>query len=240
MSKSLDAISQKTLEAIVLDRLREAILGGYFEPESQLNQVLVAQQFGVSRGPLRTALSRLEEEGLVVNIPHRGTFVTRLDRKKVRDLYDVRAVLEAHAVRLATPFCTENDLINLENTIHQMQEAAAKGDTTEVIRLDFTVHQFFVERSANQTLRQVWSTLKVQMRRALTFRHRSYPDLQEIADSHLPFINLLRVGDADGAARIMESHIREACEDLMERWPAEKEPSETHLQPSPIVLEREP
>ena len=144
----------------MLDRFREAILEGYFEPDSQLNQVLVAQQLGTSRGPIRAALSKLEEEGLVVNVPHRGTFVTSLDRKKVRDLYDVRAVLEAHAVRLAVPQMSEADLNQFEKIVKQMQKAAVEGNTNQVIAGDFVIHEFFVERSGNSILRQTWSTLK--------------------------------------------------------------------------------
>jgi DNA-binding GntR family transcriptional regulator len=231
MTKTIEIIPQQTLEAQVLGRLREAILEGYFEPDSQVNQVLVAQQLGTSRGPIRAALSKLEEEGLVVNVPHRGTFVTSLDRKKVRDLYDVRAVLEAHAVRLAVPQMSEADLNQFEKIVKQMQKAAIEGNTNQVIAGDFVIHEFFVERSGNSILRQTWSTLKIQVRRALAFRHRGYPNLQELADSHYPFIELIRSKDVEGAARLMDAHIREACDDLMERWSVDKEPAGFYVKP---------
>jgi DNA-binding GntR family transcriptional regulator len=218
VDKPLTTIPQLTLEAQVLDRLREAILDGYFSTDSQLNQVQIASQFGVSRGPVRAALSKLEEEGLVRNIPHRGTFVTPLDKKTVRDLYGVRATLEAYGVRLAIKCCTDQDIERIREIIQEMQTAAQRGDTKEVIRLDFMVHHFFIELADNAILLQTWSTLKVQVRRALSFRHQNYPDLQEIADSHVPFIELMQIKDADQAAKIMEAHIHEACDDLMERW----------------------
>lgn len=218
MDKSLSTIPPLTLEGQVLERLREAILEGHFPPNSQINQVQIAAQFGVSRGPLRTALSKLEEEGLVRNIPHRGTFVTPLDKKTVRDLYGVRATLEAYGVRLAVERCQPQDIQRIQEIVYEMQQAAKRGDTQEVIRLDFLVHQFFIELSDNAVLLQTWSTLKVQVRRALSFRHRSYPDLQDIADSHLAFIDLMRDKDAEQASRVMEAHIHDACDDLMERW----------------------
>ena len=226
MDKPLNTIPQMTLEAQVLERLREAIVGGHFPPESQLNQVQIAAQFGTSRAPVRAALNKLEEEGLVHNIPHHGTFITPLDKKSVRDIYGVRAMLESYGVRLAVQCCTEQDIDRLREIITDMQNAARVGDTNDVIRLDFLVHQFFMELSGNAVLLQTWSTLKVNVRRALSFRHRSYPDLQDIANSHVPFIQLMQSKQADEASRIMEAHIHDACDDLMERWTYIDNPSD--------------
>jgi len=218
VANPLDTIPQYTLEAQVLERLREAILEGHFPPGIQLNQVQVAAQFGVSRGPVRAAINKLEEEGLVRNVPHRGTFVTPLDRKTVHDLYSVRAVLEGYGVRLAVEHCTPADIDHLTHIVREMQAAAQQGDTEEVIKLDFLIHQFFVELSENSFLIQTWATIKNHLRRVLAFRHRSYPSLQDIADSHLPFIELMKSGNAREAACVMEAHINDALEDLMERW----------------------
>jgi DNA-binding GntR family transcriptional regulator len=215
---SLDAIPPLTLEDQVLERLREAILEGVFPPGSQLNQVQVAAQFGVSRGPVRAAVNKLEKEGLVRNVPHRGTFVTPLDKKTVRDLYSVRAVLEAYGVRLAVAHCTPEDIEEFCEIVDEMCAAAGEGNVEKVVRLDFEVHEFFIQLSGNSFLLQTWSTIKVQVRRVLAFRHRSYPDIQDIADSHLPFIDLMRRKNADEAARVMEAHIHDALHDLMQRW----------------------
>jgi DNA-binding GntR family transcriptional regulator len=218
VDKVLENISQVTVESQVLDRLRDAILQGYFPAESQLNQVHVAAQFGVSRGPVRAAINKLEKEGLVRNVPHRGTFVTPLDQKMVSDLYNVRSVLEGYAMRLAVEHCTPEDIDRLTLLVEETRQAARRGDTSEVIRLDFLLHQFFVELSENTFLIQTWSTIKIHVQRALTFRHRSYPDLQEIADSHLPFIDLMKNKNAEEAAHVMEAHICDALNNLLERW----------------------
>lgn len=218
MEKVLENISQVTIEAQVLDRLRDAILQGYFPADSQLNQVHVAAQFGVSRGPVRAAINKLEQEGLVRNVPHRGTFVAPLDKKTVRDLYNMRSALEGYAVRLAVERCTPEDVSKLSQLVQETRDAARRGDTQEVIRLDFLIHKFFMELSGNTFLIQTWSTIKIHVQRVLNFRHRSYPNLQEIADLHLPFIELMQSKNADEAACTMEAHICDALNDLMERW----------------------
>ena len=218
MNAMLKNISQSTIEAQVLDRLREAILQGYFPAESQLNQVQVAAMFGVSRAPVRAAINKLEKENLVKNIPHRGTFVTPLDKKTFEDLYHVRAILEGYAVREAIKSIKEEDLRILTQLIQDIQFAARQGDTDEVVRLDFLIHKFFIDLSENSFLIQIWSMINIHVRRVLFYRHRSYPDLIEIADSHVPFIKLLKDKNAEEASRMMELHITDALKDLIERW----------------------
>jgi DNA-binding GntR family transcriptional regulator len=218
MDNPFDDISPLTIEAQVLERLREAILQGYFSPGSQLNQVQVAAMFGVSRGPVRAAINKLEKENLVQNIPHRGTFITPLDKKTVKDLYNVRAVLEGYAVRLAVECAKPEDIQKLEQLVAEIRAAARRGDTNEVVRLDFLIHKFFVDLSDNGFIIQKWLTIRIHVQRVLSFRHRSYPDLIDIADSHLPFIQLLETKNSEEAGRVMEAHIFDALKDLLERW----------------------
>ena len=87
-----------------------------------------------------------------------------------------------------------------------------------MIDYDLQVHDYLMQLSGNKVLFQVWNTIKVQVRRALFFRHHTYPNLQEIADSHLPLITKLREKDVQGAVEVMVAHTNEACTDLMARW----------------------
>jgi DNA-binding GntR family transcriptional regulator len=218
MDNPLEVIPPVTLDRQVLDKLRTAILEGRFQPEVQLNQVQIAAMLGVSRGPVRAALSKLEEEGLVRNIPHRGTFVTPLEKEQIRQLYEVRAVLESFGMRLAVEKSTPADVAWLAATTEAMRQAAVQGDSDEVIRLDLSIHEYFMQLAGNTVLYQTWAGLHVQVQRVLTFRHRSYPNLLEIADSHLLFIGLMEIHSSEEAARLMAAHIHEACSDLMDRW----------------------
>jgi len=218
----IDTITQRTLEEQILDRLREAIIDGVFEPGSQLNQAQVAAQFGTSRGPIRAALRSLEEEGLVRNIPHIGTFVTELNREVVHELYNVRAIIEAYAVQLAALNWTEEDLECMNNIMRNMQQASIEGDTNGVVRNEMDMHRLFVELSGNQVLLQVWSQLQVRVRWALSIRHRGHHNLQEIADSHRPLLEKIKQKDSAGVAEVMRLHIIEAGEDMLRQWKEEK------------------
>ena len=218
MAGFFDEIPQKTLESQVLDRLREAIVEGAFEPGTQINQVQVAANFGISRGPIRAALNKLEEEGLVINIPHRGTFVAPLDKKIVAEVYGVRSVLEGYAVRLTIADLDDADLTALEKIYNAMQKAARDNDLKAVVRHDFELHKFFVEMSGNAVLMQSWSILQVQVRRILSYRYFSHPYLQEMADSHTALLELARQRRANEAGQLMEEHIMKACENILANW----------------------
>jgi DNA-binding GntR family transcriptional regulator len=139
----------------------------------------------------------------------------------VRDLYNVRAVLEGYATRLAVANCTGEDLEHFCDLIESMRKAAHEGDASGVVANDFAVHTYIVKLSGNMILEQIWSTLQVQVRRILSQRHRGYHDLEEIADSHIALLELFRQGDADGADEFIQAHILDAGRDLLERWNGE-------------------
>ena len=211
----------RTLEEQVVDRLREAIIDGAFEPGDQLNQAQIASQFGTSRGPIRAALIKLEEEGLVNNIPHHGTVIAELTRKTVQDIYGVRSVLEAYAVELATLNITEENIDCLSKIVHDMQEAANEGNTNKVIANDLAIHEKFMDISDNQALQQIWSQIYTRVRWVLSIRHRGYHNLRELADSHIPLLEKVIQKDANGASEIMRSHIEDAGNDIMAQWTEE-------------------
>jgi len=222
MTISLDhlgLIPQKTLEEQVLTRLREAIIEGVFQSNTQINHVHISNQLGVSRGTIRAALSKLEEEGLVVNVPYKGTYVTEIDRKTVHDVYTMREVLEAYAVFQAIALCTDEDLKELHQIFEAMKTLGNEGKISEMIRMDLRLHAFYIQKAQNGILSQIWSDLEVRMRRVLAFRYFSHPYLQEMVDSHVQLIELTDQRKAAEAAELIRLHIREAYEGIMKNWP---------------------
>jgi DNA-binding GntR family transcriptional regulator len=222
MSTSLDLIPQRSLAVEVIDRLREAILDGVFKPGELLNQVQIAARYGTSRGPIRDALAKLEEEGLVHNIPRRGTYVTKLDRKMVQDLFGLRAALETYGVRLAVVNCTPDDIAHLEALVKDMQQAVKEGDNIRVIALDMEIHQYLIELSGNVMLRQAWSNIRVQVRQCLTIGHHGYSNLQ-IVEEHSLFIDMLRRRDAEGLTHALVEHTTDICNRLVSNWHSDEE-----------------
>ncbi len=105
--------SSVTAQELVLTAVREPILGGGVPPGARLRQEELAELFGPSRIPVREALRALEYEGLATSEPHRGFTVTSMDADDVEEVYDLRIVLEGHALRRAVPLLTDDDLSEL-------------------------------------------------------------------------------------------------------------------------------
>src|SRR5215510_12626235 len=130
-----------TLRDTVRQTLREAILKGRLAPGEPINQVTLSKEFGVSRGPLREALSLLEEEGLVNNVPYRGTFVADFNDRIIQDTYSVRRVLEQFAVELAMTRSGSLEMAELRAVYQSMEAAVESEDMEQFHELDLAFHR---------------------------------------------------------------------------------------------------
>ena len=119
----------RSLSEDAADFIREGILSGGFRQGEHLVEARIAQQLNVSRGPVREAFKLLSAEGLVDEKPRRGTFVVSFNMEDVREIYDLRAGVEAQAARLLARSRSESDLRQLRDLIRRVEAAAAKGDT---------------------------------------------------------------------------------------------------------------
>ncbi len=216
--KSLGLISPRTLAHHVLDRLRQAILDGVLEPGSRLNQVTLAEQLGTSRGTIRAALSKLEEEGLVCNEPFHQSFVVGLSPKSLQDLYGLRLAIEAYAMRLAVPHCTDQDVLHLQHLVKKMRDVTIREDVQEMIACDLAFHRRLVELSGNEMLPQTWSTLQLQLRRYLTRRYRDEDVRRRVPDSHLPLLDAIARCDVEAAVEAITTHISQPLQDTLANW----------------------
>lgn len=116
------AIEYHTLQQVVLERLRHDIINGVFKPGQRLIADEIAKDYSVSRMPVREALMNLEAAGLVTGTRHKGMIVSQTSAEDFEALYEIRAVLEGLAGRLACPNLSEEDILRLENLNEKMRE----------------------------------------------------------------------------------------------------------------------
>lgn len=189
-----------TAQDLVLSSMREAILTAALPPGMRLRQEKLAELFGTSRIPVREALRALEYEGLVTSLPRRGFTVTELDADDIEEVYDLRILLESHAVRLAVPLMTDEDLQILEELYGQMV-AAVTGDDQLAARELFYSRLFSI--TGHPRLVAQISRLRQEIARSLR-----WPTLQHAPEHHERFLDAIRAGDAEGAAAQLASHYR--------------------------------
>jgi len=204
-------LGRRVFREEIRERLIEDILGGKLAPGERLVETRLAQQFGVSQGPVREALRDLELFGFVVSTSFRGTQVRQISTQDLLEIYPIRAALEGVAAHGAASRIDEPTLTKLADLIDVMRDAANKDDHRTVVEADGAFHRAIVEASGNRMLEHVWQTLRLSITTCVTHSvtHRS---LHVIAERHVPLLDALRARDPERAEAAMRRHIEEASE----------------------------
>jgi DNA-binding GntR family transcriptional regulator len=204
------------------ERLRSMILAGTLRSGQKLRQEEIAKRLGLSRLPVREALNRLEIEGLVEQKPRRGFYVTSLAVDEIDDIFEMRAMLEAHATFLATHKRSAEDADDVDIQLDAMERVVREG-----IEGEFN-YQTFAEANAQFHNRiYVTSGRKYLLRQITMLRNSVGPLIQIIAsddaemrfaqDEHRLLARFYRQGNATGAAEICREHCARTGRALIER-----------------------
>jgi DNA-binding GntR family transcriptional regulator len=185
----------------VYRRLRDAIVDGTFEPGEQLRDLELAAWLGVSRTPVREALLRLAQSGLVLAQPSRSTVVSPLDIRAVREARDVVAAMHELAVREAVPALTEADVTAMRHANRRFATAVETGDVDAALQADDELHGVPVGICGNRALSTVLEQFAPTLRRAERLRFGSRSGSASVAQ-HDRLIELCATGDVEGAAAV--------------------------------------
>jgi DNA-binding GntR family transcriptional regulator len=189
---------------------KQLIVGGGRD-SYRLSDVALAAQLGVSRTPVRQALHRLAEDGLVISDPRRGFWMRTFTARDVREIYTLRGALEVLAVRLAAPNVSERDLrVQLESAADLLANPGAHSKAQH-LRSDIHLHNLLILASGNSRLIRALATLRAQ-HSMFQVRDSSYPRRIELAaQDHYDILCALLKGTIDEAADMMAAHIERSC-----------------------------
>jgi DNA-binding GntR family transcriptional regulator len=174
----LTAMTPQSTSIKIAEQLRPKIVEGFFVPGQQINETRVSSQLNLSRGPLREALQRLSQEGLLVSKPNRGVFVVELTSEDVDEIYGVREILELGAAELTTsrPAAWRRRVSDELLAIAAKLSAAAEADDwNRVQRLDLAFHTALVSAPGNSRLLCAYTTLATESLICMTNLQRAYP-----------------------------------------------------------------
>ena len=208
-TKGFEEIERTDLLAkSVLQQITDAIVSGRLHPGDKLVEARLARQLGVSRGPVREAIRRLEQMGLVEKIPYRGAFVSRLTQSDIEELHNMRELLEGLAARLLAERRDPKAIARLQAILDDMRQAATSGDPSKIIALDADFHDVLIELSGHKLLREVWMIVSGRLRRFLVLRrHRLYGTLEEAVQLHESIVRAIAAGDAEQAEAKTRRHV---------------------------------
>lgn len=197
----------------VADRIRDAIFDGAYPPGGQLREVELAAALGVSRGPVREALLRLEREGLARSEWHRGATVTTLSEQDVAELDTLRAALEQLAVGLVIDQAPAEALAAVDTAVERMARAA---DAHEMVRCDLDFHDAVYTAAGHRRLLEAWQAIRSQVHLFLLTRVGLEADgyLKNVPAEHRELAAVLRAGDRGAALELFAAHRRRAFDVL--------------------------
>lgn len=205
--------------------LREALLSGVFAPGAQLREADVAEQLNVSKTPVREAMSSLRAKGLLVPGPKRGILVARIDAETVREIHEVRAVLEPEAFRLAVPYL-DSDLVRLAH--EHLDEAARHGschDLGAMSRANRDFHELLYERCPNNTMKFLLNDMRDQLQFAAVSGWRGTASSWEYErEEHIAMLEAAARGDGELAAQLCKQHIERAAVKILAAAAVAEEP----------------
>ena len=209
-----DPLPDQNLSDAVVDRIRAAIWSGVYAPGDRLVERRLAHEFGISHIPLREALARLTEEGLVERLPRRGARVASLTPRMLEEVSSLRVVLEQFVVRRLKDRFTDEAYVELQGVVDRMVEAADQHDLVRVHELDQEFHQRLWELTDHTLLVE----LAAQMRSRTSHFYRAAaaslgPDeVRRHADSHQQLLDVIASGDRRAAERAMQHHVEQAAQ----------------------------
>jgi DNA-binding GntR family transcriptional regulator len=193
--ESAGTVSRTCLRDLAYERLRDWIIDGTLAPGEPLRDEALAEALGVSRTPIREALQRLEDDGLVVTSATRRTYVSPVTLTQAREIFPIVANLEGLAVRLAIPHVRASDIATMRRANERLARALAGCDASAALEADTALHAVVIERSGNHELAAVLTELKSKVRRI----ERTFWGSADRADSlrdHEQLIAALHAHDA--------------------------------------------
>lgn len=189
------------------DVVKDAIINLDVAPGAQLSVTELSERLDVSRTPVREALLKLENDGLVRAVPRVGFFVTQVTKRDLKELFVLRELLESHAAEAAAVQLSDDDLAELDRLYQLSTVAAEKGDCKEFIEYEIKFHQLIVDRCGNQRLVEMMDSLNDLTNRERILSVRVSDNIYQSCREHAELVDALKRRDAAAAGECMRKHL---------------------------------
>ena len=188
--------------------LRERILSGALPPGTELRQERIAKKFGISRVPIREAMSRLQAEGLVELRPRRGFAVTSLDLSQIVEIFELRMVIEEHALMTATVLRNERDIAETQAILAAMNNLDRNHTNylAQWAELNRQYHMRLIASAKRERLAKIASNLSDAVEPYVRIESHLTGEVEQAELQHLAIFEAFRQGDADRAGRLSRDH----------------------------------
>ena len=214
-----DTFSQEaTLTDEIADIIRERILNGTYAIGEKIIEAPLANELRVSRTPIRQAFKKLANEGLIENIPNRGSFAKGFTRRDIQDIYEVRKALEALAIEWAVERISPKEIARLEEIVQRMEAFTGKLNFEKVLEMNKEFHETIYKASESRFMTQILRSYQdyVQQARRTTVYEAEY--LEEILREHKEILDAVRKRNAPEAIELTNRHLDNSRKRTESKW----------------------
>ncbi|MCZ4519052.1 GntR family transcriptional regulator [Rhodococcus ruber] len=216
-SRRLTPIDARNTSMVIADQIRDRIIDGSYAPGEQINEANVAAELKISRGPVREALQRLNQEGLLVSYRNRGVFVVELSSDDVTEIYESRAAIEVGAAW--TLVHGDRDRLvtaadELSAIVMQMQPFIDRADWRGLAERDLAFHTALVAATRNSRMSRMYATLAAEARICMANLETAYYRPEALVEEHQLIVDLLLGSDWDALEKGVHEHMDTAIHDL--------------------------
>ena len=207
-------VEQVDISEVIAMRIRELLADGKFAPGEQITESATAAAFRVSRGPVREALKRLTQEGLLRSERNRGVFVPIMSIADVDDIYLLREGVESAALERLITRPNPETIEKLSAILDDYEELLARSDWEAADEFDLTFHRELVYSTGSPRLKHAFDTVMVETRmclRALVFHHPAHPDM---GAWHRDILAAIEAGDMEAGRQALRFHNATVLADL--------------------------
>jgi DNA-binding GntR family transcriptional regulator len=207
----------KLLPSRIAEKIRELITLGKLKPGERLKENKLAESSNLSRQPIREALRILELENLITIIPRKGAYVSEISLKEIEEIYEIRAMIDGYAARLAVPSITRQDLDELDEVVDLMGEAVREDDFEKLIKQNLSFHQKIITLSKNDTLVKLYESVLLPVRRYQRMGLSLHSSWLVSLEEHRDILEALTSGDIEQVERVCREHALGAEKRLVDR-----------------------
>lgn len=200
--------------------IRDAIDSRKLEMGTPLPENLLAKEIGVSRTPIREALRSLEQDGYVKIIPQKGAFVSEISLEDLKEIYDIRKLLEPFAALSAVNRIPDGEIDEMERGWKALKRAALAGEVSlsKVSEMDLLLHMTITKYATNKRIGAIITTYHAQIQRFQKLSAQSLANIHETIGQHVEILEKLRERDARGLSSLLYEHIAKSESNIMKDY----------------------
>jgi len=210
--------SEVPLTDAAYNKIKQSIISGKYSQGSNLQQLVLSKELGISRTPIREALSRLSQEGLISLIPSKGAVVTKFSIEDMQDIFETRALLESTAAYSSVKNSTEKTIHDLEQIIEKQEKAIGNKDPNQVYKYDTDFHHILMKDTRNKRMLNIINNLTDE-----TDIHRlrmmaSETRVKKSIDEHKQIIMAMKAKDCEKVKELLYNHLDGFCKEVIAEW----------------------